>query len=91
MTYKEEIKISIDFFDTIDFKRFIKPGERIELQDFENSIEEYYGNHRELLPEVFQGYVFNFVNDYELGQYLEKRYGWKICEEVIERHYFIPS
>lgn len=72
MTYEEEMKISTDFFDTIDFKRFIKSGEKIELQDLEDSINEYYDNHKELLPEVFQGYVFNFVSDYELEQYLEK-------------------
>lgn len=91
MTYDEMIKVSYDFFDTIDFKKFVKIGERIELQDLINDIDEYYDNHPDLLPEIFQGYVFNFVSDYELERYLEKRYEWKMHDVVIETHYIIPS
>ena len=91
MTYYEMIKVSYEFFDTIDFRQYIKPGERIELQDLIDSVDDYYDNHPDQLPEMFQGFVFNFVSDYELGQYLEKRYGWKAHEEVIETHYIIPN
>lgn len=89
MTYEEEINISEDFYNTIDFTKFINDGSyRIKIEVLMNLLEEYYDlRHPELLPVEFQGCFFNFINEDEFAEYLNKRYGYKIITETIERYW----
>ena len=91
MKYDEMMKISNEFFDTIDFRKWLTPGRKTRVYDLMNCVEEWFNSHPDLLPEVFQGFVFNFVDEYEFGQYLEKRYGWQTEEVVVETHYMFPE
>lgn len=78
-----------NFYDTIDFTKFINNDSyRINVRDLMNCLEEYYDlRHPELLPAEFQGYFFNFINEDEFAEYLKKRYGYKIATETIERYW----
>lgn len=89
MTYEEMIKISEDFYNTIDFTEFIHISFRkINVRDLMNCLEEYYDiSHPNLLPVEFEGCFFNFVNEDEFAEYLSKRYGYKIVTEVIEKYW----
>lgn len=89
MTYEEMIKISESFYDTIDFTKFIDSNSnRIDIRDLMNCLDEYYDlSHPQLLPKEFQGCFFNFINEDEFAEYLNKRYGYKIITEVIEKHW----
>lgn len=90
MTYKEEIKLSEDFYNTIDFTKFIDcDSHRVNIKDLMNSLEEYYNNHPKLLPIEFEGFLFNFISEYEFAEYLNKRYGYKIETVVVEEYYLI--
>lgn len=88
MTYTEMMQTAKQFYDTIDFKLFLQ--EEMLVSDLMHNIEEVYNNN-EILPDVFEGYIFNFVNEYEFTEYLKKRYGWRVREEVIEHHYISPT
>ena len=89
MTYEEGINISEDFYDTIDFTKFIDDGShRIEVKDLMSCLEEYYDlSHPELLPVEFDGCFFNFINEDEFAEYLNKRYGYRIITETIEKYW----
>lgn len=50
-----------------------------------------YSSRKHLIPNMFQGFVFNFVDEYEFSKYLEKRYGWKTEEIIVETHYIYPE
>ena len=90
MTYKEEMELTWKFFDTIDFEQFISDDKQISVDDLMDSLEEYYDKaHPDQLPPEFQGCLFNFVNDTEFTDYLHKRYGFPIVQEVVERYYLL--
>lgn len=88
--YREEgINIIENFYNTIDFTKFINNDSyKIDIRDLMSSLEEYYDlRHPELLPPEFQGCFFNFINEDEFAEYLKKRYGYKITTETIERYW----
>ena len=79
---------SYRFYDTIDLIEFIPSGVEIDLDDLINIIEDYFDNkHPELLPQKFQGCFFCFINREEFATYLEKRYGFHVKVELIEKYY----
>lgn len=89
LKYDEMMRISKEFYDTVDFMKFISEcyGE-ISVRDLMNCVEEYYDYHNEnLIPEEFQGCFFNFMNEDEFSEYLKDRYGFQVRHEVIERYY----
>ena len=89
MTYEEMMKISEDFYNTIDFTKFIHINfGKIDVKDLMNCLEEYYNiSHPNLLPVEFKGFFFNFVNENEFAEYLSKRYDYKVETEVIEKYW----
>lgn len=88
MTYEEMIKISEDFYNTIDFTEFIHISSgKINVRDLMNCLEEYYDIYPDLLPVEFEGSFFNFVSEDEFAEYLSKRYGYKIVTEVKEKYW----
>lgn len=99
ISYDLRIKMSYNFYDTIDFKRFINKylkdgyGLLLKLSDLIQDIEFYYDEtHPELLPEPFQGYFFNFIDEFDFGKYLENRYGWKLSEQTnVTRFVYIEN
>ena len=92
MTYDEEIKMSKDFYDTIDFTQFISDDKTIDGADLINCIEEYYEvSHSNLIPKEFKGFFLCYMSDEEFIDYLCDRYGWKKRTEYIEKHYIIKE
>lgn len=85
MTYYEsKINIIKDFYDTIDFKKFMSADYRISTRDLMNCIEEYYdASHPELLPEELNGSFFNYMNEQDFALYLEERYGFGLIEKTV--------
>ena len=83
MTYQEEIKLSYDFFDTIDFLQFIPESTYwLSIDEIMSEIEQYYNHHLDL-PTIFEGYIFNFINKYEFMEYLKDRYNFPIkCKTI---------
>jgi len=88
MTYHEMMEICYKFFNTIDFEPFFPAGKTVEVGEMMEQIEEYYDDeHPELIPEEFQGYFFNFCDQYDFVQYLKKRYNAVENEEVISKYF----
>ena len=87
LSYNEMMKISKEFYDTIDFEEFLKDksllSTDISVEKLVELLENYYNsNHPELLPEQFQGCFLNFMNTEEFGNYIAERYGYRIEERV---------
>ena len=83
MTYEEELKLSYDLFDTLPFD---EPEDGIDLAEYISNAEYKFESIE--LPDIFDGEVFNFVTEYEIGQYLEKRFNVRIrerCQYVIQK------
>ena len=90
MAYAEEDRISKEFYDTIDFTKFMSDAKRINIRDLINCIEEYYDiNHPDLIPEELNRCFFNFTSDEEFADYLCERYGWKTQVEYVENCYVL--
>ena len=77
---EEVIRKTEEFLDTIDVKKYLQEDK--DLYDVMDEIEEDYGKTLEDNP-VFEGYVFNWMSSDEFGDYITKRYGIRIREEVI--------
>lgn len=89
MTYETMMKKSKDFYDTVDFMAFIYPDvHRIKVRDLMDHLKEYYDeNHPEMIPPEFEGCFFCYTNETEFVDYLRRRYGWDIQEEVTVEYY----
>lgn len=85
MTYNEsKIKITKDFYDTIDFKKFMSADYQISTRDLMDCIEEYYDElHPELLPEELNGSFFNYMDEQDFALYLKERYGFGLIENTV--------
>ena len=93
-TYKEMMQISKDFYDTIDFKKFMEEHKltcySIDLDTLIEKLETYYDDENpSLLPKEFQGCFFNFMNKDEFAAYLKLRYDWQIDHEFVSKYYII--
>jgi len=96
LSYEEMMKISKDFYDTIDFTQFLNDKSIVDsdrnLDRLIEILENYYeSEHPELLPKQFEGFFLNFVSDYEFGQYIAERYNYKLIKAVITTHYLIQG
>lgn len=85
MTYYEnKMKITKDFYDTIDFKKFMSADYRISTRSLMDCIEEYYDeSHPELLPEELNGSFFNYMDEQDFALYLKERYGFGLIENTV--------
>lgn len=84
LSYKEQIELNEKLLDKIDLDKYIKEYEFVD--DMFSAISDDYDD-SDILPEEFQGCVFNFIDDYELGEYLAKRYNLDLREQFTSRYY----
>lgn len=77
MTYIQEVEFNSNFLDSLPLP---KPENGENLLRYEKKIEEMF-EHSEM-PEEMQGCILNFMDSYDLGKYLERRFGVKIQEEI---------
>lgn len=82
-------EVQINFLDTIDFFPFFTNGK--DLDEIRRDIEdEYdYGHKRDKMPPELHQCAFNFMDDFELGWYLEERYPDIKVEECVKTWYEI--
>ena len=80
--FSKNFQINKEFLDTIDFIPFLK--ETQVLSALMAAVESYvFFNHKNMPPEL-EGEVFNYYNEEEFKDYLEKRYEKKVCFYPIE-------
>jgi len=84
LSYKEQLRINEEFLDTLDLSKYIEKYEYVD--DMHSAISDDYDNSEEL-PEIFEGCVLNFMDDYELAEYLAKRYDLRLEEYFVSRYY----
>ena len=90
LSYNEMISISKQFYDTIDFTKFLDDTSKnlpklsvISMNKLMDVLKKYYEvDHPELLPPEFQGYFFNLMDLGEFAEYISKRYGYDITENI---------
>lgn len=78
------MKLNQDYLDTLDLEPFLHKGQ--ELYYIVEEISEKFANDPNM-PEELEGEVFNFLSDYEVGEYLAERYGVKVREDIEVRYY----
>ena len=71
--YDETIKI-------LDSLNLPLPRQSEDLYDYKERVEEEFNYIT--LPPQFEGELFNFMSAQEFGDYLHKRYGWIIHENI---------
>ena len=76
----KEFQINKEFLDTIDFIPFLKQYDK--LGDMMGAIEEYCYENGIELPSELETEVFNYYNEEDFKDYLEKRY--------VKKAYFYP-
>lgn len=76
----KEFQINKEFLDTINFIPFLKQYDK--LGDMMGAIEEYCYENEIELPSELETEVFNYYNEEDFKDYLEKRY--------VKKAYFYP-
>lgn len=72
-----------EFLDTLDLKKYVEKS--IYVDEIISSIEEDYDD-SDVLPKEFGGCVFNWMDQYEVAEYLAAKYGKTFREEEIIRY-----
>ena len=81
MIREREFEISCDYLDELDWSKYL--GKGVDIRDVMDEIENDKDN-LPPMPKEFNGCVFNFLNEEEFCDYLEKR---GLCRIMIkERH-----
>lgn len=79
---------TIKFLDTLDLTPFFPKDRCMDPDEIIDKIEQYYNeDHPELLPTKFEGRIFNYLTNYEIVEYLAKRYNCRIQE--VTKYYLI--
>lgn len=79
--YKQAGQIQLDFLDSIDFLPYLENQKKLSevMHDIEDKYD--YGSFLSKIPAELQGCVFNLMDEYEFGLYLQDRYpNWEIVE-----------
>lgn len=74
--FKKGFQINKEFLDTIDFVPFLEQCAR--LGDMMGTIEEHCYENKVELPSELGNEVFNYYNEEDFKDYLEKRYSEKV-------------
>lgn len=73
---EQELQNTEEFLDKIDIASFANENDK-SIYDLMDRIESAYQNAPELDNDIFEGFVFNWMDHNEFLEYLEKRYGKK--------------
>ena len=91
MTFSREKKwkkledLNREYLDSLDIIGNVVLAGR-NLNDIIDDIEERFSDDPRM-PEELHGFVFNFLGDDEIGEYLAKRYNLRLREEFIINYY----
>ena len=94
MTLKEMktgLEINQRFLDRIDFTPYLESCASV------SEVCQELINHNPIpihdMPRELHGCMFNFMDEYQIVQYLEERYGdkWRFQEELITEHYIFKK
>lgn len=93
MDFGKMMKLSKEFYDTIDFTKFMgNDRTKIDLDLLIDCIDVHYsGSHPELLPKEFCGEFFYFMTSSEFAEYLGKRYNFDVLEETYTKTYLVKN
>ena len=93
MDFGKMMKLSKEFYDTIDFTKFMSNNQtKIDLDLLIDCIDIYYsGSHPELLPKEFCGEFFNFMTSSEFAEYLCNRYNFDVLEKTYTKTYLVKK
>lgn len=72
-----------EFLDTLDLKKYVEKS--IYVDEIISVIEEDYDD-SDILPSDFEGCVFNWMDQYEVAEYLALRYGKTFREDTTIRY-----
>lgn len=97
----KEYNLEVEFLDTLDIlyyfekesdiKVIMEDIEELELDDYNDFLDENYGSD---YSKLYGSYIFNQMNHWEFYEYLKKRYGEDhniFIEEVCHYHVHIKS
>ena len=80
---------NIKMLDEINFDEFFQEATE-NVHDLMNRVEDRYDHTKFSDNDVMQGYVFNWIDQYDLCEYLKNRYPEKFTSyEVTEMYYYI--
>lgn len=82
-----------EFYDTIGILEFFPENwDTLNIDILMAKMEEYYDvQHPELLPDEFEGYIFNFWDKYMFINYLTERYGIGIRESTVTNLFVVNT
>ena len=72
-----------EFLNTLDLKKYVEKS--IYVDEIISTIEEDYED-SDILPSDFEGYIFNWMDQYEVAEYLALRYGKTFREDTTIRY-----
>ena len=91
MTYKEweELaRISYNFYDTIDFKKYFPHCKRFNVREFMRTMEEVSKTWPEgTIPAELENELFDVITEDEFAEYLKKRYGVIVNWVTVDYYY----
>lgn len=87
---KDKTPENLKMLDKIDFEKFFDES-TVPMYDLRKKIEDEYNNTDFTNNDVMEGWVFNWVSDCELQEYLEARYPKFRAYEVTEVYYYIDD
>lgn len=83
MTREKQYQISCEYLDQLDWDKYLEKG--ADIHDIMEEVENDTDN-LPVMPKEFNGYVFNFINENEFCDYLEKR---GLCKIMIKEKHVI--
>lgn len=83
MTREKQYQISCEYLDQLDWAKYLEKG--VDIHDIMEEIENDTNN-LPVMPKEFNGHVFNFINEDEFCDYLEKR---GLCKIMVKEKHII--
>ena len=85
--YERYLKENVKYLDSLDLSEFIpKSGIVADVQPIIGAIEEKYNGSPDM-PKELQGFVFDWMDDEEVAEYLAHRYGLRVMETEVTKFF----
>ena len=86
--YEEQMAEQFKYLDQIDIEKYMKNCTTKKVGELISAIERDYDNTEFTDNEFLQGCIFNWCNEEEFIEYLEKRYGSRFSSQEYSYHTF---
>ena len=86
--YNKQMAKQFKYLDQIDIEKYMRSCGSNKIGDLMSAIEEDYDNTDFTNNDFLEGFIFNWCNEEEFIEYLEKRYGERFSVQEYSYHVF---